>query len=82
MTVTKLRKSFSNKEVQSLDDYLGVRIIRNKDHCKACLGQPTILTSLEKKFGEDVTKLRTTQTPGTPEYEGTKAQDKPSVVSP
>ena len=61
ITIAKLKESFSIKEVQNLDDYLGLRIIRSKDCCKAWLGQPTILTSLEKKFGEDVAKLRTTQ---------------------
>ena len=58
-TVTKLRKSFSIKEVQSLDDYFGIRIIRSKDCHKAWPGQPTILTSQEKMFGEDVEKCRT-----------------------
>ena len=57
-TVAKLKKNFSIKEIQNLDDYLGVRIIRSKDH-KAWLGQPTILTSLKKNFGEDVAKIRT-----------------------
>ena len=63
-TVAKLRKSFSIKEVQNLNDYLGVKIIRSKDCCKEWLGQPTILLSLGEMFGADVVKLRTTHTPG------------------
>ena len=58
-TTAKLRKSFSIKEIQYL----------------AWLGQLTILMSLERKFGGDVAKLRTTPTSGTPGYVGTKAQN-------
>ena len=56
--------------------------MRSRDRHKVWLGQPTILTSWEKNFGEEVAKQRPTLTPGTPGHEGTKAEDEASVVPP
>ena len=70
--VSNLQEHFQVKKPTTLDDYLGVQIIRSEDQTKAWLGQPTILASLEKHFGEQVAKLRTTKTPGTPGFVGMK----------
>ena len=42
---------------------------------KAWLGQPTIIKSLEKQFGERVAKKKMTVTPGTPEFIDGKVDD-------
>ena len=39
------------------------------------MGQPTIIKSLEKQFGERVAKKKTTVTPGTPGFIGGKVDD-------
>ena len=50
---------------QVLEDYLGVQIVQSDDGKKVWLGQPTIIKSLEKQFGERVAKKKMTITPGT-----------------
>ena len=42
---------------------------------KAWLGQPTIIKSLEKQFGERVAKKKMTITPGTPGFIGGMVDD-------
>ena len=49
----------------SLVDYLDVQIVQNDDGKKAWLGQPTIIKSLEKQFGERVAKKKMAITPET-----------------
>ena len=53
-----LRGHFQLKEPTSLEDYLGVQIVQSDDGKKAWLGQPTIIKSLEKQFGERVAKKK------------------------
>ena len=55
---------FQVKDPTSLEDYLGVQIVQSDDGKKAWLGQPTIIKSLEKQFGERVAKKKMTITPG------------------
>ena len=57
---------FQLKDQTSLEDYLGVQIVRSDDGKKAWLGQTTIIKCLEKHFGERVAKKKMTVTPGTP----------------
>ena len=63
------------KDPTSLEDYLGVQIVQSDDGKKAGLGQPTIIKSLEKQFGERVAKNKMTITPGTPGFIGGKVDD-------
>ena len=65
-----LQGHFQVKDPTSLEDYLGVQIVQSDDGNKAWLGQPTIIKSLEKQFGERVAKKKMTTTPGTPGYIG------------
>ena len=44
--------------------------MQSDDGKKAWLGQPTIIKSLEKQFGERVAKKKMTVTPGTPGFIG------------
>ena len=55
---------FQVKYPTSLEDYLGVQIVQSDDGKKAWLGQPTIIKSLEKQFGERVAKKKLTITSG------------------
>ena len=58
------------KDPTSLEDNLGVQIVQSDDGKKAWLGQPTIIKSLEKQFGEKMTI-----TPGTPGFIGGNVDD-------
>ena len=43
-----LQQSFEVKPPATLEDYLGVQVIKSKNHERAWLGQPTNIKSLEK----------------------------------
>ena len=47
----------------------------NKDKTKGGLGQPSIIRSLEKKFGKEAMKHRLSLTPGTPRFIDTRVAD-------
>ena len=70
-----LQGHFQVKDPTSLEDYLGVQIVQSDDGKKAWLGQPTIIKSLEKQFGERVAKKKMTITPGTPGFIGGRLDD-------
>ena len=70
-----LQGHFQVKDPMSLEDYLGVQIVQSDDGKKAWLGQPTIIKSLEKQFGEKVVQRNMTITPGTPGFIGGKVDD-------
>ena len=70
-----LQGHFQVKDPTSLEDYLGVLIVQSDDDKKAWLGQPTIIKSLEKQFGDRVAKKKMTVTPGTPGFIGGKVDD-------
>ena len=70
-----LQGHFQMIDPASLEDYLGVQIVESDDGKKAWLGQPTIIKSLEKQFGERIAKKKKTITPGTPGFIGGKVDD-------
>ena len=70
-----LQGHFQVKDPTSLEDYFGAQIVQSDDGKKAWLGQPTIIKSLEKQFGERVAKKKMTITPGTPGFIGGKVDD-------
>ena len=65
-----LQGHFQVNDPTSFEDYLGAHIVQSDDGKKACLGQPTIIKSLEKQFGERVAKKKMTVTPGTHWWKG------------
>ena len=71
-TIDDLKQYFEIKKPTTLDDYLSVQVIKSEDQKRACLGQPTIIDALTKKFGKEVEKQRVTLTPGTPGFIGAK----------
>ena len=70
-----LQGHFQMKDPTSLEDFLGVQIVQSDDGKKAWLEQPTIIKSLEKRFGERVAKKKMTVAPGTPGFIGGKVDD-------
>ena len=47
-----LKGHFQVKDQTSLEDYLRIQFVQRDGGKKAWLGQPTIIKSLEKQFGE------------------------------
>ena len=54
--------------------------MQSDDGKKAWLGQPTIIKSLEKQFGERVAKKKMKITPRTPEFIGGKVDEKTQLT--
>ena len=65
---SKIQKEFSVKIQHNLADYLGCEFHMNKERTRGWLGQPSIIKSLEHKFGEKAMKERLSLTPGTPRF--------------
>ena len=53
-----LQGHFQVKDPTSLEDYLAVQIVQSNDGKRAWLGQPTIIMSLEKQFGEKLQRRK------------------------
>ena len=67
-TVDDLKQYFGITKPTTLDDYLGVQVIKSEDQKRAWLGQPTIIYALTKKLGKEVRKQRISLTPGRPGF--------------
>ena len=65
---TKIQKEFSVKIQHNLTDYLGCEFHMNKVKTRGWLGQPSIIKSLEQKFGDRAMKERLSLTPGSPRF--------------
>ena len=65
---SKIQKEFSVKIQHNLVDYLGCEFHMNKERTRGWLGQPSIIKSLELKFGDRAMKERLSLTPGTPRF--------------
>ena len=76
-----LQQPFEVKSPTTLEDYLGVQVIKSKNGEKVWLGQPTIIKSLEKMFDEDVKTLQSTLTPGSPVFVGQKVVEDEDKVT-
>ena len=64
----KIQKEFSVTIQHNLADYLGCEFHMNKMKTRGWLGQPSIIKSLEQKFGERAIKERLSLTPETPRF--------------
>ena len=68
-TIASLRaKGLVLKETDNLDDYLSCQILFSNDGQSAWLGQPHLISKLQKKFGDQVSGKRSYKTPGTPGF--------------
>ena len=79
---TKIQKEFSVKIKHNLADYLGCEFHMNKVKTRGWLGQPSIIKSLEQKFGKRVMKERLSLTPGTPRFTARSLENPEDKVSP
>ena len=79
---SKIQKKFSVKIQHNLADYLGCEFHMNKERTRGRLGQPSIIKSLEHKFGERVMKERLSLTPGTPRFTARRLENPEDKVNP
>ena len=79
---TKIQKEFSVKIQHNLADYQGCEFHTNKVKTRGWLGQPSIIKSLEQKFGERAMKERLSLTPGTPRFTARRLENLEDKVSP
>ena len=78
---SKIQKEFSVKIQQNLADYLGCEFHMNKERTRGWLGQPSIIKSLEQKFGERAME-RLSLTPGTPRFAARRLENLEDNVNP
>ena len=78
---TLIQKEFSVKIQHNLADYLGCEFHMNKEKTKGWLGQPSIIKSLEQKFGEKAMKARLSLTPGTPRFIARRLENEEDKVN-
>ena len=78
---TIIQKEFSVKIQHNLVDYLGCEFHMNKEKTRGWLGQPSIIKSLEQKFGERAMKERLSMTPGTPRFTARRLENEEDKVN-
>ena len=79
---TKIQKEFSVKIQHNLTDYLGCEFHMNKVKTRGWLGQPSIIKSLEQKFGDRAMKERSSLTPGSPRFTARRLENLEDKVRP
>ena len=79
---SKIQKEFSVKIEHNLADYLGCEFHMNKERTRGWLGQPSIIKSLENKFGERAMRERLSLTPGTPRFTARRLENPEDKVNP
>ena len=79
---TKIQKQFSVKIQHNLADYLGCEFHMNNVKTRGWPGQPSIIKSLELKFGNRAMKERLSLTPGTPRFTARRLENREDKVSP
>ena len=65
---SKIQKEFSLKIQHNLTDYLGCEFHMKQERTRGWLGQPSIIKSLEQKFGDRAMKERLSLTSGAPRF--------------
>jgi len=81
-TIALLRAEGLNLKVEDdLHDYLSCEIKFSEDRKRAWLGQPHLISKLEKKFHDLVKDLREYKTPGTPNLVIERTKDPSEQVS-
>ena len=78
---TKIQKEFSVKIHHNLTDYLGCEFHMNKVKPRGWLGQPSIIKSLEQKFGDRAMKERLSLTSGSPRFTARRLENLEDKVS-
>ena len=79
---SKIQKEFLEKIHHNLAEYLGCEFHMNKERTRGWLGQPSIIKSLEQKFGDRTMKERLSLTPGTPRFTARRLENLEDKVNP
>ena len=79
---SKIQKKISVKIQHNLTDYLGCEFHMNRERTRGWLEQPSIIKSLEQKFGDRAMKERLSQTPGTPRFTARRLENPEDKVNP
>ena len=79
---SKTQTEFSVKIQHNLAAYLGCEFHMNKERTRGWLGQPSIIKSLEQKFGGRAMKERLSLTPGTPRFTARRLENLEDKVNP
>ena len=66
---------------EGLSDYLSCDIQLNHETMTGWIGQPHMIKKIEKTFGEEVSKLQSYTTPGTPGFKLQKATSEAEMIS-
>ena len=78
----KIQKEFSVKIQHNLADHLGCEFHMSKERTRGRLGQPSIIKSLEQKFGDKAMKAKLSLTPGTPRFTARRLENPEDKVNP
>ena len=76
-----IQKEFSVKIQHNLEDYFSCEFYMNKEKTRGWLGQPSIIKSLEQKFGVRAMKQRLSMTPGTPKFNARRLENEEDKVN-
>ena len=68
-TIAGLKKHFSVKVEDDINNYLSCEIHFSDDGTKAWIGQPHLIAKMEKTFSEEIKNLKMFATPGTPSFQ-------------
>ena len=79
---TKIQEEVSVKIQHNLTDYLGCEFHMNKVKTRGWLGQPSIIKSLEQKFGDRAMKERLSLTPRSPRFTSRRLENLEDNMSP
>ena len=79
---SKIKKEFSVKIQQNLTDNVGCELHMNEERSRGWHGHPSIIKSLEQKFGERAMKERLSLTPGTPRFTARRLENPEDKVNP
>ena len=76
-----IQKDFSVKIQHNLVYYMGCEFHMNEEKTRGWLGQPSIMKSLEQKFGERAMKERLSMTPGNPRFTARRLENEADKVN-
>ena len=78
---TKIQKEFTVKIQHNLATYYSCEFHMNKEKTKGWLGQPSIIKSLEQKFGKRAMRETLSLTPGTPRFTARRLENEEDKVN-
>ena len=77
--IAGLKKHFSVKVEDEINDYLSCKIQFSEDGTKAWIGQPHLIAKMAKTFNKEIKNLKVFATPGTPSFHIARPEEKDEV---